>query len=57
MAEVGGAAGLSLGEGRRGCDGEERRPLHVTGRVRARTGQTCVVALDPIESDIDEEST
>lgn len=29
--------------------------VHVTGRVRARIGQTCVVTLDPIESDIDEE--
>ncbi|PAY04904.1 phosphodiesterase [Bradyrhizobium sp. UFLA03-84] len=27
---------------------------HVTGRVRARIGQTCVVTLDPIESEIDE---
>ncbi len=29
--------------------------FHVGGRVRARVGQTCVVTLDPIESDIDEE--
>ncbi|MET4258551.1 uncharacterized metal-binding protein YceD (DUF177 family) [Bradyrhizobium sp. S3.12.5] len=29
--------------------------LQVTGRVRARVGQTCVVTLDPIESEIDEE--
>jgi hypothetical protein len=29
--------------------------VHVVGRVRARVGQTCVVTLDPIESDIDEE--
>jgi uncharacterized metal-binding protein YceD (DUF177 family) len=28
--------------------------FHVTGRVRARVGQTCVVTLDPIENDIDE---
>jgi Large ribosomal RNA subunit accumulation protein YceD len=28
--------------------------VHVAGRVRARVGQTCVVSLDPIESDIDE---
>lgn len=28
--------------------------FHVTGNVRARVGQTCVVTLDPIESDIDE---
>jgi uncharacterized metal-binding protein YceD (DUF177 family) len=29
--------------------------VHVTGRVRAKIGQTCVVTLDPIESEIDEE--
>ncbi|MDA9409314.1 YceD family protein [Bradyrhizobium sp. CCBAU 45384] len=29
--------------------------VQVTGRVRARIGQNCVVTLDPIESEIDEE--
>jgi uncharacterized metal-binding protein YceD (DUF177 family) len=28
--------------------------FHVAGRVQARVGQTCVVTLDPIESEIDE---
>ena len=28
--------------------------FHVTGRVRARIGQTCVVTLDPMETDVDE---
>jgi uncharacterized metal-binding protein YceD (DUF177 family) len=28
--------------------------FHVSGRVQARIGQTCVVTLDPIENDIDE---
>src|ERR1700731_2947771 len=28
--------------------------VHVGGHVRARTGQTCVVTLDPIENEIDE---
>jgi hypothetical protein len=28
--------------------------VHVTGRVHARIGQSCVVTLDPIENDIDE---
>jgi hypothetical protein len=28
--------------------------VHVTGRVRARIGQTCVVTLEPIENAIDE---
>ena len=29
--------------------------FHVAGQVRARVGQTCVVTLDPIENDIDED--
>jgi hypothetical protein len=29
--------------------------VHVAGRLQARIGQTCVVTLDPIENDIDEE--
>lgn len=28
--------------------------VHVTGRVQARIGQTCVVSLEPIENQIDE---
>ena len=28
--------------------------VHVTGRVQAKIGQTCVVTLDPVESEIDE---
>jgi uncharacterized metal-binding protein YceD (DUF177 family) len=28
--------------------------VHVSGRVTARVGQTCVVTLEPIENDIDE---
>jgi uncharacterized metal-binding protein YceD (DUF177 family) len=28
--------------------------VHVSGRVRARVGQTCVVTLEPIENSIDE---
>ena len=28
--------------------------VHVTGHVRARIGQTCVVTLDPIENELDE---
>ncbi len=29
--------------------------VHVRGRVHARIGQTCVVTLDPVENEIDEE--
>lgn len=32
-----------------------RGRVHVAGRLTARIGQTCVVTLDPIENDIDEE--
>ncbi len=28
--------------------------VHVTGHVRAKVGQTCVVTLEPVDSDIDE---
>jgi uncharacterized metal-binding protein YceD (DUF177 family) len=28
--------------------------IHITGRVRARVGQTCVVTLEPIETEVDE---
>jgi len=28
--------------------------VHVTGRVRGRVGQTCVVTLEPVENDLDE---
>lgn len=54
MAEVGGlreilSAGASLDVMPRGGG-----RFHVAGHVRARVGQTCVVTLDPIESDIDE---
>src|SRR5215471_10995007 len=28
--------------------------VHITGRVKAKIGQTCVVTLEPLESEIDE---
>lgn len=30
------------------------RGVHVSGRVQARVGQTCVVSLDPVETVVDE---
>jgi len=33
---------------------QSRSRFHVTGRVSARVGQTCVVTLDPIENEINE---
>jgi hypothetical protein len=54
MAEIAGlrefqsaSASFDLSLKSRGC-------VRVSGHVRARIGQTCVVTLDPIENDIDE---
>ena len=33
---------------------ESRGRVHVTGKLNARIGQTCVVTLDPIENEIEE---
>jgi hypothetical protein len=35
-------------------EGGDGAIVQVTGRVRARVGQTCVVTLEPIETDVDE---
>jgi uncharacterized metal-binding protein YceD (DUF177 family) len=35
--------------------GRSGSKVHVRGRVRAKVGQTCVVALEPIENSVDEE--
>ena len=56
MAEVGGLARDSVGQCLARCHAERRRAAFMSrGRVRARIGQTCVVTLDPIENEIDEE--
>jgi len=55
MAE---AAGLrEISSARASFDLSRRRGgrVHVSGRVQARVGQTCVVTLEPLENDIDEE--
>ena len=55
MAE---AAGLrDISSARASFDLSRRRGgrVHVSGRVQARVGQTCVVTLEPLENDIDEE--
>lgn len=54
LAEIGGLR--DVGEAKAAFDlkaisGER---VHVTGRVTARVGQTCVITLDPIENTIDE---
>ena len=56
-ASMAGAAGLrEVLSARASLDVTPQRGgrVHVMGHVRARIGQTCVVTLDPIESEIDE---
>ena len=54
MAEVGGLRGILSASAALDVTPTSGGRVHVEGRVRARVGQTCVVTLDPIESDIDE---
>lgn len=55
MAEVGGLREILSANASLDVTPKGGGRFHVGGRVRARIGQTCVVTLDPIESDIDEE--
>jgi len=55
MAEVAGLREVLSASASLDVTPESKGCVHVTGRVQARIGQTCVVTLDPIESDIDEE--
>ena len=55
MAEVGGLREILSANASLDVTPMSGGRFHVGGRVRARIGQTCVVTLDPIESDIDEE--
>jgi hypothetical protein len=54
MAEVAGLREILSANASLDVMPESRGRVHVTGRVQARIGQTCVVTLDPIENDIDE---
>jgi uncharacterized metal-binding protein YceD (DUF177 family) len=54
MAEVGGLRDVISASASFDVTPNSGGRFHVTGRVRARIGQTCVVTLDPIENDIDE---
>jgi hypothetical protein len=54
MAEVAGLREVLSASASLDVTPESGGRVHVTGRVRARIGQTCVVTLDPIESEIDE---
>ena len=55
MAEVAGLREVSSAHGSFDLKHRSGGQVHVTGRVQAKLGQTCVVTLDPIESEIDEE--
>src|SRR5262245_44259743 len=55
MAEIAGLRDISSARASFDMAPRSGGRVHVTGRVSARIGQTCVVTLDPIENDIDEE--
>lgn len=54
IAEVGGLREVLSAEAAFDVVPRSGGRFEVTGHVRARVGQTCVVTLDPIESEIDE---
>lgn len=54
MAEVGGLREILSANASLDVMPQSGGRFHVSGRVRARIGQTCVVTLDPILNDIDE---
>ena len=54
MAEMGGLREVLSAQASLGVTPKSGGRFHVTGHVRARIGQTCVVTLEEIESDIDE---
>src|SRR5215468_7616606 len=54
MAEIAGLRDVASAHARFELTPERSGRVHVTGRLQARIGQTCVVTLDPIENDIDE---
>jgi hypothetical protein len=54
MAEVAGLREVSAARASFDLRHRSGGQVHVVGRVHAKIGQTCVVTLDPIESEIDE---
>ena len=54
VADVGGLRDVLLVQASFDVTPQRGGRFHVTGRVRARIGQTCVVTLEEIENDIDE---
>jgi hypothetical protein len=53
MAELGGLREILSASAALDVTPKSGGRVHVEGRIRARIGQTCVVTLDPIESDIE----
>ena len=54
MAEIAGLREILFARASLDVTPKDEGRVQVTGRVRARVGQSCVVTLDPIENDIDE---
>jgi uncharacterized metal-binding protein YceD (DUF177 family) len=55
MAEIAGLREISSARASFDMSLRSGGRVHVAGSVKARIGQTCVVTLDPVENDIDEE--
>ena len=55
MAEIAGLREISLARGSFDLSPRSGGRVHVAGHLSARIGQTCVVTLEPIENEIDED--
>lgn len=55
MAEIAGLRDISSARASFDLTPKSGGRVHVEGRLQARVGQTCVVTLEPLENDIDEE--
>lgn len=55
LAEVAGVRDVQMASATLNLTRSRGGAIHVTGRVKARIGQDCVVTLEPLDSDIDEE--
>jgi uncharacterized metal-binding protein YceD (DUF177 family) len=55
MAELAGLREISSARAAFDLSHRDGGRVHVAGRVQAKVGQTCIVTLEPIENEIDEE--
>jgi hypothetical protein len=55
MAEIAGLREIASAHASFDLDLQSGGRVHVVGKLSARVGQTCVVTLDPIENEIDEQ--